>query len=78
MSLESNVEKFVKRLKVYYRQERKVDIILGQRMEKPERKFNGRSDFGLFYGKFKKKYDFSLNSGNLCVTLQLEMCPYAS
>ena len=33
---------------------------------------------GLFSRKFKNKCDFILNSGNFCLTLQLELCPYVS
>ena len=32
-------------------------------------------EFNVFSSKFKKKSYFSLNSGNLCLTLQLEMRP---
>jgi len=41
-------------------------------------KFKETSNFELFLGKFEKKSDFSLNSGNLYVTLQLELCPVVS
>ena len=34
-------------------------------------------EINVFSSKFKKKSCFSLNSGNLCLTLQLEMRPFA-
>ena len=34
-------------------------------------------EINVFSSKFKKKSYFSLNSGNLCLTLQLEMRPCA-
>ena len=32
----------------------------------------------LFFKKIQKKSLFSLNSGNFCLTLQLELCPDVS
>ena len=36
--------------------------------------FNGMVDLDVFKRKFKKKSNFSLNSRNFYVTLQLETC----
>ena len=45
------------------------------RTEKRLEMFNEMVDLNVFKGKFKKKSNFSLNSGNFYVTLQLEMRP---
>ena len=49
-------------------------INTGQGMENMGNKFTQKGNLNFFSRKFKKKSDFSLNSGNSYVTLQLELC----
>ena len=50
--------------------------ITGIKLVKTENKCVGIMETNLFSRKFKKKSDFSLNSGNFYVTLQPELCLY--
>ena len=50
----------------------------GERTENRGKKFKKRLGKNFFLRKFKENSDFSLNSGNFYVTLQLEMYPVAS
>ena len=49
-----------------------------KRIENKGEKFKKRLEKNFFLGKFKENSDFSLNSGNFYVTLQLELCLVAS
>jgi len=55
-----------------------MTINTGQRMKNMGNKFNEKVILNFFSRKFKKKSDFSLNSGNSYVTLQLELCLFGS
>ena len=54
----------------------KLRGIINRTEQKTEEKFIKNTNFELFSGKIQKKSDFSLNSGNLCLTLQLELRPF--
>ena len=56
----------------------KLRGIINRTEQKTEEKFIKNTNFELFSGKIQKKSDFSLNSGNLYVTLQFELCPVVS
>lgn len=46
-----------------------MTINTGQRMKNMGNKFNEKVILNFFSRKFKKKSDFSLNSGNFCLIL---------
>ena len=53
------------------------DLIKVLTVNDPKR-FAKKDFLNFFEGKFKENSFFSLNSGNLYLTLQPELCPYGS